>query len=171
VHPSICSTNDRWNISISCDWECVSETTCGLTGNHVWGLARVKVSITDSEWWKSVSIWTSDDECVEIKSQLENITKDLSPLYLYIGRLENFYTEPRKPDHGQYFDNLRGKMGRHRLQNRLLFLSEQGPWLEDPNIGKVRLAYVSERWFRFSFVNCFILHKLSKWRSLEILLW
>jgi len=66
---------------------------------------------------------------------LIKIKMDQRPLNLYIRRLENFYTEPRMPSHGKYFYYSRGKMGRHQLQNRLTFMTELGPWLEDPNNG------------------------------------
>jgi len=62
------------------------------------------------------------------------IMRDRSPLNLYIGLMENFYTEPRKPNHERFFDNSQGKIGKHSLQNRLDLMTELGPWLDDPNI-------------------------------------
>jgi len=54
--------------------------------------------------------------------------------------MENFYTEPRKPNHGRFFDNPQGKIGKHRPQNRLDFAKDLEPWLDDPNIenGEIR---------------------------------
>jgi len=46
------------------------------------------------------------------------IMKDRSPLNLYIGLMENFCTEPRKLNHGRFFDNSQGKIGKNRQQNR-----------------------------------------------------
>jgi len=79
------------------------------------------------------------------------VMRDRSPLNLYIGLMENFYTEPRKPNHGRFFDNSQGKIGKHRLQNRLDFMKDLGPWLNDPNIenGQLRKFLKDELNFNF----------------------
>jgi len=48
--------------------------------------------------------------------------------------MENFYPEPMKPNHGRFFVNSQGKMWKLDLQNRLDFMKELEPWLDDPNI-------------------------------------
>jgi len=79
------------------------------------------------------------------------IIRDRSLLNLYIGIMENFYTEPRKPNHGRFFDNSQGKIGKHRLQNRLEFMTELGPWLNDPNIGNDALRRMLKDKLDFNF--------------------
>jgi len=79
------------------------------------------------------------------------ITRDRGPLNLYAGLMENFYTEPRRPNHGRYFDNSRGKIGKHRLQNRMDFMSELGPWLTDPNIENDQIRRLLKNRLNFDF--------------------
>jgi len=79
------------------------------------------------------------------------IIRDRSPLNLYIGIMANFYTEPRKPNHGKFFDNSQGKIGKHRLENRLEFMTELGPWLDDPNIGNDALRRMLKDKLDFNF--------------------
>jgi len=56
------------------------------------------------------------------------IIRDRSPQYLYNLVMETFYIERRKPDLAKFYDNSRGKIGKHRLCNRLTNLSSIPGW-------------------------------------------
>jgi len=44
--------------------------------------------------------------------------------------METYYAERRKPDHAKFFDNSRGKIGKHRLCNRLNNLDNLPGWFD-----------------------------------------
>jgi len=58
------------------------------------------------------------------------ILRDRSPLYLFNLIMETYYAERRKPDHAKFFDNSRGKIGKHRLCNRLNNLDNLPGWFD-----------------------------------------
>jgi len=63
------------------------------------------------------------------------IKRDGSPNYLHEVLNETIYTTRRQPDKAKFYDNSRGKVGKHRLCNRLTKLNDLPPWLERPMTG------------------------------------
>jgi len=60
------------------------------------------------------------------------IKRDGSPTYLHEVINETIYTTRRQPERAKFYDNSRGKVGKHRLGNRLAKMNDLPPWLEQP---------------------------------------
>jgi len=55
------------------------------------------------------------------------IIRDRCPYELNKWLQLSLYVNARRPDYGQFMDNSRGKIGRHRFENRLAWMNDL-PW-------------------------------------------
>jgi len=80
------------------------------------------------------------------------LIRDGSPRYLSEEVRKTMYTTRRKPTTPRFYDNSKGKIGLHRLSNRLECLNVLENWLET-DLGNHAIRTMLKTSFNFTFEN------------------
>jgi len=91
-------------------------------------------------------IWSS----YSTASLVIKIKRDRSPNYLHETIQETLYTTRRQPDRAKFYDNSRGKIGKHRLSNRLMTMNDLPAWM-DKMMTDDAIRIFLKKHFNFSF--------------------
>jgi len=93
---------------------------------------------------KTWSIYSTASLVIKIK-------RDRKPNYLHDTLQETIYTTRRQPDLAKFYDNWRGKIGKHRLCNRLTTMNDLPAWLDKTMTDDTIRIFLKEH-LNFSFL-------------------
>jgi len=83
-------------------------------------------------------------------SIVTKVIRDRSPEYLSLIIINSFYTERRKPGVAKFFDNSKGKVGKHRLGNRPTEMGGLPEW-HDKALTDHQIRTLLKDFFNFDF--------------------